>query len=170
MGCPFWNIGSSLGLLLLLQPGRDSCVWCSYFIDQTCPGPHLVHTAKSWDCSHLCIQSGKRLVYCECLSLYEFEWTLGVGDGQGGLACCDSWGRKESDTTEWLNWTELKLKFPSSDSVPTLTQPPLWRLPYSSILKVMAFAITLIFHIWWENWSCQPHPLNIFSVHLCLYC
>ena len=28
-------------------------------------------------------------------------------DGQGGLACCDSWGRKESDTTEWLNWTEL---------------------------------------------------------------
>ena len=34
------------------------------------------------------------------------EWTPGVGDGQGGLACCDSWGRKESDTTEWLNWTE----------------------------------------------------------------
>jgi len=30
----------------------------------------------------------------------------GVGDGQGGLACCDSWGRKESDTTERLNWTE----------------------------------------------------------------
>ena len=38
----------------------------------------------------------------------EFEWTLGVGDGQGGLPCCDSWGRKESDTTERLNWTELK--------------------------------------------------------------
>ena len=34
------------------------------------------------------------------------EWTPGVGDGQGGLACCDSWGHKESDTTEWLNWTE----------------------------------------------------------------
>ena len=30
----------------------------------------------------------------------------GVGDGQGGLACCDSWGCKESDTTERLNWTE----------------------------------------------------------------
>ena len=38
----------------------------------------------------------------------ESEWTPGVGDGQGGLACCDSWGRKESDTTEWLNWTGLK--------------------------------------------------------------
>ena len=37
----------------------------------------------------------------------ESEWTLGDGDGQGGLACCDSWGRKESDTTERLNWTEL---------------------------------------------------------------
>ena len=36
----------------------------------------------------------------------EFEWTPGVGDGQGGLACCDSWGRKESDTTERLNWIE----------------------------------------------------------------
>ena len=35
------------------------------------------------------------------------EWTLGAGDGHGGLACCDSWGRKESDTTEQLNWTEL---------------------------------------------------------------
>ena len=37
----------------------------------------------------------------------ESEWTPGVGDGQGGLACCDSWGHKESDTTEQLNWTEL---------------------------------------------------------------
>ena len=37
----------------------------------------------------------------------ESEWTPGVGDGQGGLACCDSWGRKELDTTERLNWTEL---------------------------------------------------------------
>ena len=37
----------------------------------------------------------------------EFEWTPGIGDGQGGLACCDSWGHKESDTTERLKWTEL---------------------------------------------------------------
>ena len=38
----------------------------------------------------------------------ESEWTLGIGYGQGGLACCDSWGRKELDTTEQLNWTELE--------------------------------------------------------------
>ena len=37
----------------------------------------------------------------------ESEWNLVVSDGQGGLVCCDSWGHKESDTTEWLNWTEL---------------------------------------------------------------
>ena len=48
---------------------------------------------------------------------HEYEWTPGVGDGQGGVACCDSWGRKESDTTErlsdWteLNWTEHKTGF-----------------------------------------------------------
>ena len=37
----------------------------------------------------------------------ESEWTPGDGDGQGGLASCDSWGCKEWDTTERLNWTEL---------------------------------------------------------------
>ena len=35
-----------------------------------------------------------------------FEQNLGVGDGQGGLACCDSWGRKELDPTERLNWID----------------------------------------------------------------
>ena len=39
---------------------------------------------------------------------HETEWTPGVGDGQGGLACCNSWGHKESDMTERLNWSELK--------------------------------------------------------------
>ena len=40
---------------------------------------------------------------------HESEWTPGVGDEQGGLACCNSWGRKESDTTERLNWTEYSI-------------------------------------------------------------
>ena len=40
----------------------------------------------------------------------EFEWTPGDGDGQGVLACCDPWCRKESDTTERLNWTEMMLE------------------------------------------------------------
>ena len=41
------------------------------------------------------------------LNGHGFGWTPGVGDGQGGLSCCGSWGHKESDMTERLNWTEL---------------------------------------------------------------
>ena len=42
------------------------------------------------------------------LNGHKFEQTLGDGEGQGSLACCSPWGHKESDTTEWLNWTECK--------------------------------------------------------------
>ena len=38
---------------------------------------------------------------------HESEWSPGVADGQGGLECCESWGRKELDTTEWLIWSDL---------------------------------------------------------------
>ena len=38
---------------------------------------------------------------------HEFEQALGDSEGQGSLACCNSWGRKESDTTEWLIWSDL---------------------------------------------------------------
>ena len=41
----------------------------------------------------------------------EFEWTPGDGDGQGGLGCCDSWGHKELDPTERLNWTDTLLAY-----------------------------------------------------------
>ena len=44
----------------------------------------------------------------------EFEWTPGVGDGQEDLACYNSWGCKELDTTERLNWTELNIYFGAS--------------------------------------------------------
>ena len=40
---------------------------------------------------------------------HEFEQTLGVGDGQRGLVCCNSWDHKESDTTDQLKWTELSV-------------------------------------------------------------
>ena len=45
------------------------------------------------------------------LNGHGFGWTPGVGDGQGALACCDSRGRKELDTTEWLNWTMMMVSF-----------------------------------------------------------
>ena len=44
------------------------------------------------------------------LNGHGFGWTLGVSDGQWGLVCCGSWGRKESDMTEQQNWTELKCR------------------------------------------------------------
>ena len=49
------------------------------------------------------------------LNGHGFGRTLGVRDGQGGLACCDSWGCEESDTTERLNWTELILHVRDED-------------------------------------------------------
>ena len=77
------------------------------------------HHAKSWligkdsDARRDCGQEEKGTTEDEMAGWHhqldgrESEWTLGVGDGQGGLVCCDSWGAKESDTTERLNWTEL---------------------------------------------------------------
>ena len=58
----------------------------------------------------------------------EFGWTPGVGDGQGGLVCCDSWGRKESDTTERLNRNETdvaeKTMAPHSSTLA-------WKIPWT---------------------------------------
>ena len=59
---------------------------------------------------------------------HESEWTLGVGDGQGGLACCDSWGRKESDMTERLNWTECILV---EKEMATHSSILAWRIPWT---------------------------------------
>ena len=53
------------------------------------------------------------------LNGHGFGWTPGVGDGQGGLACCGSWSCKELDTTERLNWPELKLP-PRGHTIDTL--------------------------------------------------
>ena len=69
----------------------------------------------------------------------ESEWTPGVGDGQGGLACCESWGLKESDTTERLNWNELNW----------CTYQPI----YKGILQDTLFCI-LIFLIYLCGFTC----------------
>ena len=78
----------------------------------------------------------------------ESGWTPGVGDGQGGLACCDSRGHKESDTTEQLNWTELNITF-----VENLPEVPISLRVKNSIsnktpqfvCKAQCFSIVLIF-------------------------
>ena len=52
----------------------------------------------------LCPHKGHMVGWHHWLHGHESEQALGVGDGQGGLACCSPWGRKESDMTEPLNW------------------------------------------------------------------
>ena len=61
----------------------------------------------------------------------ESEWTLGVGDGQGGLACCNSWGHKESDTTEQLNWMLLGFLVERSCLEETSSQRKMQRSTFS---------------------------------------
>ena len=67
-------------------------------------------TGKDPDAGKDCRQEEKGMTEDEMvgwhhrLNGHEFKQTLGVGDGQGSLACCGPWGCKESDMTEWLNW------------------------------------------------------------------
>ena len=78
---------------------------------------------------------------------HESEWTPGVGDGQGGLACCGSWGHKQSDTTELLNWIELiasKDKENHSKSFTLFLNWLLILLQMSSTLKSTVLAKKLI--------------------------
>jgi len=64
---------------------------------------------RDWGQEEKGMTEGEMAGWHHWLDGHGFGWTPGVGDGQGGLECCDSWGRKESDTTEQLNWTELML-------------------------------------------------------------
>ena len=69
--------------------------------------------------------------------------TPGVGDGQGGLACCDSWGHKESDTTERLNWTELNWIFDKGAKSTQLEKDSLFN------------------KWWWENWKSTCNRIKL---------
>ena len=79
----------------------------------------------------------------------ESEWTPGVGDGQGGLACCDSWGRKESDTTEWLNWTELNW----IHSLDSFSQKVISPDPFAAKSLVL-YAVNQFLFLRDDRWQC----------------
>ena len=90
---------------------RDWCwSWNSNNLATWCG--ELTHLKRPWWWERPWGQEEKRTTEDEMVGRHHrlnghgFGWILGVGDGQGGLACCDFWGRKESDTTERLNWTE----------------------------------------------------------------
>ena len=67
----------------------------------------LMLAGKDWGQEEKGTTEDEMVEWHHQLNGHGFGWTPGVGDGQGGLACCGSWGHKELDTTEWLNWTEL---------------------------------------------------------------
>ena len=66
-----------------------------------------LNSGKDWGQEEKGMTEDEMVGWHHWLYGHGFGWTLGVGDGQGGLACCCSWGPKESDMTEQLNWTEL---------------------------------------------------------------
>ena len=64
------------------------------------------HAGRDWGQEEKGTSVDEMVVWHDRLNGHGFGWTPGVGDGQRGLTCCDSWGHKELDTTERLTWTE----------------------------------------------------------------
>ena len=62
---------------------------------------------KDWGQEEKGMTENEMVGWHHWLNGHGFGWSWGIGDGQVGLVCCSSWGRKELDTTERLNWTEL---------------------------------------------------------------
>ena len=82
----------------------------------------------------------------------ESEWTPGVGDGQGGLACCYSWGHKESDMTATeLNWTELMLWKLECIMYIIVVEP-------STFLFFMSHGTIMYFNVQTTSHSSCPYP------------
>ena len=94
------------------------------------------------------------LINCVTISLmvWHIKYLLGNINGQQGLGCCNSWGCKESDMTERLNWTDTtilySLRAKSLQSCPTLCDPMEWRLP--------GFSLHGILQAWILEWVAMP--------------
>ena len=97
------------------------------------------------------------------LDWHLFEQALGAGAGQGRLMCCSPCGPKESDTTEWPNWTELNLPSPKF--------PWHYCLIYSAPSAYRSTSSCLIF---WNslliNWlKCHTHHSMCVQIHICMH-
>ena len=97
------NPGISLeGMMLKLKLQYfDHLMWTVDSLEKT-------HAGRDWGQEEKGTTEDEMAEWHHWLDGHESEWTPGVGDGQGGLACCDPWGRKESDTNERLNWSEVQ--------------------------------------------------------------
>ena len=93
----------------------------------------------------------------------EFERTPAVGDGHKGLACCNSWGRKELDTTEWMNRTELKPTIYSETLIQNFRTQHIWinlffKDKYRSPIRK---GEALLYLEWSMNYICWLYNLHI---------
>ena len=78
-------------------------------------------TGKDWGQEEKGIPEDEMVGWHHRLNGHGFGWNPGVGDGQGGLECCDSWVHKELDRTERLNWTELDIIWEKYDCITATT-------------------------------------------------
>ena len=85
------------------------------------------------------------------LNGHGFGWTPGISDGQGGLACCGSWGCKESDTTERLNLTELNYIRPGLLSQTTWVPIPTLPLTMCVTLGKLTYLLKLLFYYLYDR-------------------
>ena len=124
---------------------------------------NIKYSFYSWQYYILHLKVAKR-VYLKCsytklhVLPYVVKIQLSVGDRQGGLACCNSWGRKESDTTEQLNWTQ-QLSFSSNEkgrgrqsrAVTVVSWSRQWCRVFWSLDVALALVVT------WGSSTSKPH-------------
>ena len=116
---------------------------------------------KDWKKEEKGTTEDKMVGWHHQLNGHEFEQALGVGDGQGGLACCSPQGGKELDMTERLNWTELSKNITLASPLlsPTSSKPCLYwfipidfkfphRLPFSNWKKTSLEFTFFLFMLW----------------------
>ena len=140
--------GCSLeGLMLKLKP--------QYFGHLMWRTDSLEKTLRDWGQEEKGTTKDEMAEWHHWLDGHEFEWTPRVGDGQGGLACCDSWGCKQSDTTEWLNWTELMVSgvFYCGFFVFNFLQDLLLQLTLKTVCFLSAVLTSLVYSVAhkWHN-------------------
>ena len=99
----------SIFLLIILTTRMIMAL--SYYCIQGCKNvfPNILFPERDWGQEEKGMTEDEMAGWHHWFDTCEFEWTPGVGDGQGGLACCNSWGRKELDLSDWteLNSTEV---------------------------------------------------------------
>ena len=122
------------------------------------------HAGKDWQQEEKRMTEDEMFGFHHRLDGHEFGWTPGVGGGQGGLVCCNSWGGKELDRTERLNWTELNLQNLGYH----WAHPGKWGKGQKQSINPLPLAVlrnpALIISIWHCNQKCLASTFQFYVV------